>query len=54
MHIDLLRLISILVEEASLPLCEEMASLKLLLACIGDSLEQKKACTSGGLKIDVV
>ena len=40
-----------LVEEASRPLREEVAALKLVLARVGDSLESTEACTSGGLGI---
>jgi hypothetical protein len=39
MRMELLQLVEVCVQEASLPLCEEVATLKLLLARIGDSLE---------------
>jgi hypothetical protein len=37
------------VEEASCPFHEEVVTLEILLAHIGDSLETTKACTSGVL-----
>jgi hypothetical protein len=46
---ELLQLVDVRVEEASRPLREEVANLKLLLACIGDSLESLVACTRGDL-----
>jgi hypothetical protein len=49
MRMQLLQLVDIHVEEAPRPICEEVAALKLLLACIGDSLEPSEACTSGDL-----
>jgi hypothetical protein len=48
---ELLQLVDARVEEASHPLREEVATLKLLLARVGDSLESFKACTSSGLGI---
>jgi hypothetical protein len=45
---ELLQLVDVRVEEASRPLREELATLKLLLARVGDSSEPTKACTSGG------
>jgi hypothetical protein len=38
-RMDLLQLVDVRVEEASRPLREEVAALKLLLARVGDSLE---------------
>jgi hypothetical protein len=46
---ELLQLVDVRVEETSRPLREEVATLKLLLTPVGDSLEPPKACTSGGL-----
>jgi hypothetical protein len=48
---ELLQLVDVRVEEASRPLREEVATLKLLLARVGDSLETPKACTSSGLEL---
>jgi hypothetical protein len=48
---ELLQLVDVRVEEASRPLREELATLKLLLACVGDSSKPTKACTSGGLEL---
>jgi hypothetical protein len=48
MRMELLQLVDVCVEEACRPLREEVATLKLLLARVGDSLERTKACTSGG------
>jgi hypothetical protein len=48
MRIELLQLIYVRVEEACHSLREEVATLKLLLARVGDSLESSKACTSDG------
>jgi hypothetical protein len=48
---ELLQLFDIRVEEASWPLHEEVATLKLLLAHVGDSLEPPNACTSSGLEL---
>jgi hypothetical protein len=48
LRMELLQLVDVRVEEASRPLCEELATLKLLLARIGDSSEPVKACTSSG------
>jgi hypothetical protein len=48
MRMELLQLVDVHVEEACRPLREEVATLKLLLARVGDSLERTKACTSGG------
>jgi hypothetical protein len=45
----LLQLVDVHVEEASLPLREEVANLKLLLACISDSLESLVAYAHGDL-----
>jgi hypothetical protein len=49
MRMELLQLVDVRVEEASRPLREEVANLKLLLARIGDSLASLEACTRGGL-----
>jgi hypothetical protein len=49
MRMELLQIVGIRVEEASRPLREEVAWLKLLLTRVGDSLEPIKACTSDGL-----
>jgi hypothetical protein len=51
MRMELLQLVDVRVEEASQPLREEVAALKLLLARVGDSLETPKACTSSGLEL---
>jgi hypothetical protein len=51
MRLELLQLVEARVEEASRPLREEVATLKLLLAHVGDSLESSKACTSSGMGI---
>jgi hypothetical protein len=48
MRMELLQLVDVYVEEASRPLREEVATLKLLLTRVGDSLEPSKACTPGG------
>jgi hypothetical protein len=48
MRMELLQLVDVRVEEASCPLREELATLKLLLARVGDSSEPTKACNSGG------
>jgi hypothetical protein len=48
MRLELLQLVDVRVEEASRPLREELATLKLLLARAGDSSEPTKACTSSG------
>jgi hypothetical protein len=45
---ELVQLVADRIEEASRPLREEVASLKLLLARVGDSLELSDACASGG------
>ena len=42
------------VEEASRPLREEVASLKLLLASVGVPLEPTEACSSGGKDLAIV
>jgi precorrin-6B methylase 1 len=42
------------VEDASRPLREEVASLNLLLARIGMSLEPMEVCSSGGKKLATV
>jgi hypothetical protein len=51
MRLELLQLVDVRVEEASRPLREELATLKLLLARAGDSSDPAKACTSGGPKL---
>jgi hypothetical protein len=51
MRMELLQLVDVHVEVASRPLHEEVATLKLSLARVGDSLEPTKACTYGGLGI---
>jgi hypothetical protein len=43
---ELLQLVDVRVEEASRPLREEVAALKLLLACAGVSVEPTEACPS--------
>jgi hypothetical protein len=48
MRMELHQLVDVRVEKACRPLREEVATLKLLLACVGDSLEPTEACTSGG------
>jgi hypothetical protein len=48
MRLELLQLVDVRVEEASRPLREELATLKLLLARAGDSSEPMKSCTSSG------
>jgi hypothetical protein len=47
MRMELLQLVDVRVEEASSPLREEVAALKLMLARVGDSLEPIEACTYG-------
>jgi hypothetical protein len=54
MHMELLQLVDVRIEEASRPLRAELEMLKLLLARAGDSSEPTKACTSGGLKLTLV
>jgi hypothetical protein len=49
MRMELLQLVDVHVEEASRPLREDVAALKLLLSRIGDSLDLLEACTSSGL-----
>jgi hypothetical protein len=53
MRMELLQLAEARVEEASRPLREEVATLKLLLARVGDSLESSKACTSSGRRLRI-
>jgi hypothetical protein len=48
MRMELLQLVDVCVEEASRPLREELATLKLMLARAGDSSELAKACTFSG------
>jgi hypothetical protein len=48
---ELLQLVDIRVEEATRPLREEVAMLKLLLAHVGDSLEPVETCTSDGMEL---
>jgi hypothetical protein len=47
MRMELIQLVDVRVEEACRPLCEEVATLKLLLAHVGDSMEPTEACTYG-------
>jgi hypothetical protein len=54
MRMELLQLVDVRVDEASRPLREEVAALKLLLAHVGDSLDQLEACTSSGLGLTPV
>lgn len=49
MRMELLQLVDVRVEETSRPLREEVAALKLLLACAGVSVEPTEACPSVGL-----
>jgi hypothetical protein len=51
---ELIQLVATRVEEATRPLREEVASLKLLLAHVGDSLEPTEACSSGGHELATV
>jgi hypothetical protein len=51
LRMELLQLVDVRVEEASHPLREEVANLKLLLARFGDSLDSLEACTCGGLRL---
>jgi hypothetical protein len=51
---ELAQLVASCVEEASRPLREEVASLRLLLARVVDSLEPTEACSSRGQKLDTV
>jgi hypothetical protein len=51
---ELTQLVATRVEEATRPLREEVASLKLLLAHVGDSLEPTEACSSGGHELATV
>jgi hypothetical protein len=46
---ELLQLVDVRVEEASRPLREEVAAVKLLLACAGVSVEPIEACPSVSL-----
>jgi hypothetical protein len=48
MRMELHQLVDVHVEEACRPLRKEVATLKLLLARVGDSLDPTEACTSGG------
>ncbi|KAK1617757.1 hypothetical protein QYE76_023274 [Lolium multiflorum] len=54
MRMELAQLVANLVEEASRPLHEEVASLKLMLARVGVSLEPPEACSSDGQEIATV
>ncbi|KAK1617775.1 hypothetical protein QYE76_023292 [Lolium multiflorum] len=54
MRMELAQLVANLVEEASRPLREEVASLKLMLARVGVSLEPPEACSSDGQEIATV
>jgi hypothetical protein len=51
MRMELLQLVDVHVEEASRPLREEVATLKLLLAHAGVSLESTHARTVDGLEL---
>ena len=51
---ELAQLVANRVEEASRPLREEVASLKLLLARVVDALEPAEACSSGGQELPAV
>jgi hypothetical protein len=48
---ELLQLVDVRVEEATRFLREEAASLKLLLARVGDSLEPTEAYNSGSVEL---
>jgi hypothetical protein len=48
LRMELSQLVADRIEEASRPLREEVASLKLLLARAGDSLELSDACAPSG------
>jgi hypothetical protein len=47
MRMELLQLVYVHVDEVSRPLREEVATLKLLLACVSVPLELTEECTSG-------
>jgi hypothetical protein len=49
MHMELLQLVDVCVDEASRPRHEELAALKLLLVCAGFSVEPTEACPCVGL-----
>jgi hypothetical protein len=51
LRLELDQLVANRVEEASRPLREEVASLKMLLAHAGVSLEPTEACSSGGQEL---
>jgi hypothetical protein len=51
---ELAQLVAIHVEEVSRPLREEVASLKLLLARVGVSLEPTEACSTSGHDVATV
>jgi hypothetical protein len=53
-RMELAQLVANRVEDASRPLHEEVARLKLLLARIGVSLEPTEACSSGGQELATV
>jgi hypothetical protein len=54
MRMELAQLVANRVEEASRPLREEVANLKLLLARVGVSFETTEACSSGGQELATV
>jgi hypothetical protein len=54
MRMELLQLGNVRVEEASRPLCEKVASIKLLLAHVGVSLEPTQARIADGLGVTPV
>jgi hypothetical protein len=51
---ELAQLVAIRVEEVSHPLREEVASLKLLLASVGVSLDPREPCSTGGQDVTTV
>ncbi|KAK1644447.1 hypothetical protein QYE76_062252 [Lolium multiflorum] len=54
LRLELAQLVANRVEEASRPLREEVASLKLLLASVGVPLEPTEVCSSGGKDLAIV
>jgi hypothetical protein len=54
LRLELAQLVANRVEEASRPLREEVASLKLLLARVGVPLEPTEVCSSGGQDLAIV
>ena len=51
LRMEFLQLVAVRIEEVARPLREEVATLKLLLAHVGVSLEPAKSCASRGLEL---